>query len=41
MKICQEIPDLIKIGKKYQALAMNTKVRFIVAGDIKFSLSGC
>ena len=35
MNICREIPNLVKIGQKYQALYMKSQVRFIVAGNIK------
>jgi hypothetical protein len=35
MKICQEIPNLDKIGQTYRTLNMRTSVRFTLAGDIK------
>jgi hypothetical protein len=35
MKICQENPDVVKNGEKYQALYTKILVCFIVAGDIK------
>jgi hypothetical protein len=34
MKMCLENPYLINTGPIYEALCMNTQVRFIVAGDI-------
>jgi hypothetical protein len=33
--MCQENPDLIKIGQKYQTLEMKSFINFIVAGNIK------
>jgi len=35
LKICQEIPNLAKIGQTYRTLYMRTSIRFTVAGDIK------
>jgi len=35
LKICREIPNLARIGQKYQALYMKTKVGFIVTIGIK------
>jgi hypothetical protein len=29
MKICREIPNLVKIGQKYRTLCMTTKVHFV------------
>jgi hypothetical protein len=33
--ICRETQNLVKIGRKYQALYTNTQIRFILAGDIR------
>jgi hypothetical protein len=33
MTVCQETPNLIKIGQKYVALYMKTFIHLIVAGD--------
>jgi len=33
--MCQENPNLIKIGQKYQTLETKNFVHFIVAGNIK------
>ena len=35
MKICRGNPNLDKIGRKYGALYMKLKVRFMFAGEIK------
>ena len=34
MEICQESPNLVKIGQKYSALCMKTEVHIIVVGNI-------
>jgi len=34
MKICQENPELFKIGQKYREFHMTTSVYFIVVGHI-------
>ena len=36
MKICREIPNLVKIRQKYLTLHMKSHVSFISAGDIKW-----
>jgi hypothetical protein len=43
MKICQEIPNLAKIGQTYRTLYTRTPIRFTVAGDFKSreNVSGC
>ena len=43
MKICQEIPNVAKIGQTYRTLYMRTSICFTVAGDIKSrkKVSGC
>jgi hypothetical protein len=35
MKICQEHPNVSKIGQQYRALYIKNYIRSIVAGDIK------
>jgi len=35
MKICQETPNLAKIGQKYREIDMKTEVSFIVVGGIQ------
>jgi hypothetical protein len=35
MKICQEHPNLVKVGQKYRAHDMKTQVGFTVTGDNK------
>jgi hypothetical protein len=37
VKICQQTPNLVKVGPKYRAHHMKTLVRLIVAGDIDSS----
>jgi len=37
MKICQEIPNLVKIGQKYRSLCLKTQVCVTVADDNKSS----
>jgi len=35
VKVCLDIPDLVKIGQEYRPLHVKTYVRFVVAGDIR------
>jgi len=37
MKIFQEIPNVLKIGKTYQTIYMKTYVSFIVCGKLRLS----
>jgi hypothetical protein len=36
MKICLEIPKLVKTGQICPAVYLKTQVRFVVAGDMKW-----
>jgi len=35
--MCGEIPNLVEIGQKYRALYTNTRLYFIVSGEINSS----